>query len=530
MTRYTQLPSDRLKFCIVVFFAILSQTILIAERIYEPNEGIFAFEVEDQNEVDEWSLLTDVEGFSGSGFFRWDGANFFGGASKGIMQYKLNVSKPGYYSVKIHNYHGFNPSSEHNDVWIRFNDGEWIKLYNHVTFAWNWFSLAENAHHHPGWNSLAAGINTFEVAGRSSGFAIDRVHIFHAASVDEASVENFDVPLSEYTDTNTELKARFVSRPNYGAAPLHARFDLSLVELPEGRRIESAVWELDDLGATSYNQTVTYRYSLPGTYDVKLTVVDDLGHTHTTEATTTVTSGEGGGLHIHDLTSSPHYGGDTVNRLLDDNSKTRWSVDEKGGWAQFDMGGAYPINGVELAFYRGHLRTYTIDILASNDGKNFTAVLESHNSSGESDEYERIVFEALNARYLRIVGQGNDTNDFTQITRAKVLGSYNRLGWFTDATATDGWLDHPKLGWFNLKNYPWVYSPYYGFIYPTSTEQDKCWVFNIVAQSWSYLNLDLFPWIYDSSYGKWLYLFYGTDAKLHAFDATEEEWIVLSEN
>ena len=520
---------NRLKRFFLVACLPWSVTSVWADRLYHPNEGVFAIEVEDQVETDDWTLLTEVPGFSGSGFFRWDGGNFFAFPGKGFIKYRLNVERAGTYGIRIHNYHGFARSDEHNDVWVRFNDGDWIKIYNHATFKWNWISFPEGAHNHPGWNHLLEGENIFEISGRSNGFAIDRVHLFHEGTVEGTDVETLTVPLSEYTETASSPSARFVGIPNVAPAPVRVQFDLSLVQLPAGRVIGSTEWDFGDLGAISRTVSPSFVFSLPGTYPVKLTVKDDRGNTVTHESLIQVTSGASSTLHIHEATSSPHYGGDRIERLLDENSKTRWSINEIGGWANFDLGGIQTLTGVELAFFRGSSRIYRFDLLSSQDGAIFEPIAEGLTSSGVSDEYERFGFAAVSARHLRIVGRGNDSDDFTQITKARTRGNYQRQGWLAHAIPGEPWITETSLGRFHLKHYPWVFHETHGFFYPNSYEKNPIWAYGLVRNSWSYLGLQWYPWIYDMSYGSWIYLLNeSTEAgNRYAYVATLGRWIIL---
>lgn len=70
------------------------------------------------------------------------------------------------------------------------------------------------------------------------------------------------------------------------------------------------------------------------------------------------------------------------------------------------------------AFYKSSERMYYFDIQVSEDGENWTTVLEDQASSGTADEETLEMFtfdEPVKARYLRYVGHGSSSNDSNNI-------------------------------------------------------------------------------------------------------------------
>ena len=95
-------------------------------------------------------------------------------------------------------------------------------------------------------------------------------------------------------------------------------------------------------------------------------------------------------------------------------AKSSWRADGKGQWIQYDLGAAKPLAEVRIAFVSGNKRSYTIDILVSKTGeeKDWTTVAEKAASSGKTAEYEPFKLNGAEARYVRVVGQGNTSEKF----------------------------------------------------------------------------------------------------------------------
>lgn len=108
----------------------------------------------------------------------------------------------------------------------------------------------------------------------------------------------------------------------------------------------------------------------------------------------------------------------TLDGNLDETS--RWSA-VSGNWIQYDLGASRDIGGIALAFMRGDQRKTDFQIVASNDGDDWSSIMVT-SSSGASTGYEYYETKNLSARYIRIIGYGNSTNNFTSITEAAILG------------------------------------------------------------------------------------------------------------
>ncbi|NQX62686.1 DUF7594 domain-containing protein [Paenibacillus qinlingensis] len=94
----------------------------------------------------------------------------------------------------------------------------------------------------------------------------------------------------------------------------------------------------------------------------------------------------------------------TIDGDLDPES--RWSA-EKEQWIQYDLGELKEINAVSLAFSNGHVRRNYFDITVSSDGINWTTVYPSGVTSGTTQGLETYKFNAVTAKYVRILCHGH---------------------------------------------------------------------------------------------------------------------------
>jgi len=154
----------------------------LAAAQYLEQGGMIAIEIEDKG-PNGWSTPSSPTGFSGDGFLRWDGPNYFNSPGNSILTYQILATNAGNYRVSLRNRHDDPNPTEENDTWIRMNGGPWIKMFSNnpnTPGNWNWESRFEL----PGPQYTTAnfdinvGINTLQFSARSRGFMMDRVHLY----------------------------------------------------------------------------------------------------------------------------------------------------------------------------------------------------------------------------------------------------------------------------------------------------------------------------------------------------------------
>jgi hypothetical protein len=139
-------------------------------------------------------------------------------------------------------------------------------------------------------------------------------------------------------------------------------------------------------------------------------------------AGTAADAAAGSPLSVVEVVASADDGNVAAN-TLDDNLSTRWSAEGDGVWIQYDLGTAQTIGSVSIAWHKGDTRRDTFDVLLSNDATSWTPVLSGKTTSGTTLQLQNYDFADTSGRYLRIVGHGNTSNDWTSITETTVNGA-----------------------------------------------------------------------------------------------------------
>ncbi len=105
---------------------------------------------------------------------------------------------------------------------------------------------------------------------------------------------------------------------------------------------------------------------------------------------------------------------DRPANVLDADPTTRWAQEGAGSWIQFDLGQSRSVDSLYVSWFKGDRRAAGYEVLTSRDGDVWTRSADG-TSSGQSDGYERIGLEAVQARYVRLVGLGNSRNDWVSV-------------------------------------------------------------------------------------------------------------------
>ncbi|ASZ12701.1 cellulase family glycosylhydrolase [Chitinophaga pendula] len=112
--------------------------------------------------------------------------------------------------------------------------------------------------------------------------------------------------------------------------------------------------------------------------------------------------------------------GNVAANVRDNNLNTRWSASGDGQWIQFCLSAVTTVTGVDIAFYKGDTRRSVFDILTSMDGNTWTAAGTGLQASGSSLNLESFNFTGRSAKYVRIVGHGNNENAWNSYTEVKI--------------------------------------------------------------------------------------------------------------
>jgi len=103
---------------------------------------------------------------------------------------------------------------------------------------------------------------------------------------------------------------------------------------------------------------------------------------------------------------------------LDGDLDTRWSEKGDGEWIEYDLGTTRNITSVNLAFHKGDERDSTVEIIAFDASRSSETVIWSKDKSQPSRTKSLQNYNTvdISARYVRIVGYGNTSNDWNSIT------------------------------------------------------------------------------------------------------------------
>lgn len=106
-----------------------------------------------------------------------------------------------------------------------------------------------------------------------------------------------------------------------------------------------------------------------------------------------------------DIIGSPHDGPNEVSWLADRDLTSYYCTVGDGNFVQYDFGEVVEIDQIAMACYSGDRRKQFFDVLVSDDGVNYTTVLDYHNNSGKTEALQFFKVKA-SGRYLKVVFHG----------------------------------------------------------------------------------------------------------------------------
>jgi hypothetical protein len=149
--------------------------------------GIVVVEIESTPTVGNWVEETIWPDYTGTSYYRWNGSNQLSNPGVAKLKYDIAIEHEGQYRLAIRNRHEDPDPSQHNDCWVKMDDGPWIKAFSNdgpgSVGAWNWDTHFEDPDN-GAWllplYQLSRGMHTFEISGRSRHFQIDRFVLFQS--------------------------------------------------------------------------------------------------------------------------------------------------------------------------------------------------------------------------------------------------------------------------------------------------------------------------------------------------------------
>ncbi|QUS36334.1 polysaccharide lyase family 7 protein [Falsirhodobacter algicola] len=101
---------------------------------------------------------------------------------------------------------------------------------------------------------------------------------------------------------------------------------------------------------------------------------------------------------------------------------SRWSSEGAGKQLVLDMGSSQTVSGIGLAWYKGDERKSTYGVEVSADGDSWTPVIADAQSGGTTSAIERTDFDPVEARYVRVTGQGNEAGGWNSLLEVQLFG------------------------------------------------------------------------------------------------------------
>lgn len=156
--------------------------------VYAAQNGVFVLEAEDAQPAGDWQVAENAKA-TGGRYMHWRGPNRYEEAGEHVgLRYCLNIETPGEYQVRIRMKRSRDGEpdireDERNDLWLRMEGRHWMKLFANTPWErWGWDGGLD-FHHLYGKRPRATltfegtGVQCIEIAGRSEGVMLDRIHI-----------------------------------------------------------------------------------------------------------------------------------------------------------------------------------------------------------------------------------------------------------------------------------------------------------------------------------------------------------------
>lgn len=187
----------------LLFTTILGLTLDVSaqDNPYIAQDNLVVVQAESIDLTGDWVSESGDAGFTGSGYIRWNGADFFGTPGNGIIEIPFTVATSGNYYFKLRSSHTGAPAGDQwNDTWMRVNEGgTWLKAGHPAAnmddgFTWDMFVEPSGGSFIDPLFYLDAGTHVFYMSGRSFNYRIDRIHIYLEGTPDPENLNHPESP------------------------------------------------------------------------------------------------------------------------------------------------------------------------------------------------------------------------------------------------------------------------------------------------------------------------------------------------
>ena len=112
----------------------------------------------------------------------------------------------------------------------------------------------------------------------------------------------------------------------------------------------------------------------------------------------------------------------TIDKDLDPDS--RWSNESQGSPKSLvlDLGAEQTLKSISIAWHKGDTRKSDFLVEASIDGDSYKTIIPSRQSGGTTLDFEPYDFDDTQAKFIKIISNGNESNDWNSIVEVAAFG------------------------------------------------------------------------------------------------------------
>ena len=181
--------------------------------------NLVVIETESVPPTGNWNEYSDLAGFTGASYYRWDGPDHYSSPGNGVLTYEFEVTETANYKFRIHNRHDDPEPDKDNDCWVRVDGSPWYKVFSNegssTVKKWNWHSVTEETSSvkYDANYDLTAGRHVLEISGRSNGYMADRFVFYQPGVWHSLELTNPESPFAPFSENYTTVFAGGVTGP-----------------------------------------------------------------------------------------------------------------------------------------------------------------------------------------------------------------------------------------------------------------------------------------------------------------------------
>ncbi len=121
---------------------------------------------------------------------------------------------------------------------------------------------------------------------------------------------------------------------------------------------------------------------------------------------------------VHAIAEEPSH---PVINTIDGDINTYWSTGKKPAWLEIGLGDTVDMSELKISWFKGTERKYKFEIQIVDHIGSWKTIYKGE-SSGKSKGFETYKFKKCSLNSIRIIGAGNNKNEFTAIKEIRIQG------------------------------------------------------------------------------------------------------------